>query len=341
MVCGDNPTWFAQDGDAPAWFRILFYGPITNPTINVGAQQFYIETTIDADTILEVSSYPWARRIVDNTGVNHRTKLRGSTQYLDELRIFPKDVTPIRWVNATVGLATWSEIESTRWDPNPWFGGPVKMPWNTYTRVSGQRVFWSGDKVSGGYLSAHLGKGVIIDSVHSFQTANQFAQVSICEGDQKFFNDEIPDGKTTVCIFGNAAMTQYAGLQIEKNNSAIGIDLQRKRDYIRLISPTGPLATYDLGVGGLHGEDTVSIEATDANKTVKIKLNGATVLTYPDTTNKFVWTNRRQGFIVNDDSLPFRDGCRVNNLIAHDISITLPTQTGRCFFAWRDAYNVV
>lgn len=336
---GDNPVWFTQDGDAPAWFRILFYGPVSNPIITVGGQQFYLEsTTIDASTILEISSYPWARRIVDDNGVNHRTKLRGSTQYLDELRIFPKDKAPIRWTDSVIGLATWSEIESTKWEPNPWFGGPTQIPWSTYTRVRGQKVGWSGNYRDGGFLSSQLGEGVIIDSIHSFQTANQFAQVSVCSADENFLGINIADGRTMLCVLGNADLTQYAGVEMEKNNRALN-----GRDYLRLFGPTGVLLTYDLGLDGLDGGDVVSIETQNSTKTVKIKLNGATVLTYLDTgtPSKFNWTNTRQGFMVNRGNLLLRDGCRVNNLVAHDITVALPTPAGRCFFLWRDAYNVI
>ena len=340
IVRGDNPFWFTQDGDAPAWFRILFYGPVDTPTMTIGGQQFWVDTTIDSSTVLEISSYPWARRIIDSEGVNHRTKLRGATQYLDELRIFPADKTPIRWTDPNIGLATWSEIESTRWEPNPWFGGPIKMPWDTYTRVSGQKIFWHGDRISGGYLSAHLGKSVIIDDVHSYQTANQFAQVTVCEGDQKFFNDEIPDGKTTVCVLADPTMSSYAGVELEKNNRAIDITLQRKRDHIRLVNQSGTILDYDLGVGGLEGGDTVSIETNNNTKMVNVRHNGSVVLSH-NGSSSFNWANTRQGFIVNGGNLIRRDGCRVNNLVAHDISMSIPSTQGKCYFMWRDSYNVV
>lgn len=332
---GDNPVWFNQDGDAPAWFRILFYGPVTNPTVTVGAQQFYVETEIDSSTVLEISSYPWARRIVDDNGVNHRTKLRGATQYLDELRISPKDKAPIRWTDPGVGLATWSEIESTKWEPNPWFGGPIQIPWDTYTRVRGQKVGWSGNRNDGGFLSSQLGEGVIVDGVHSFQTANQFAQVSICSADENFLGINIADGRTMMCVLGNADLTQYAGVEMEKNNRALN-----GRDYLRLFAPSGLLVSYDLGLDGLDGGDVVSIQTNNATKTVVVKHNGTTVITYPDTTSKFNWSNTRQGFMVNRGNLLFRDGCRVNNLVAHDVTTSMPGQQGRCFFLWRDAYNV-
>lgn len=336
LALGDNPVWFSQEGDAPAWFRILFYGPVVNPTVNVGGQQIYVETSIDASTVLEISSYPWARRVVDDSGVNHRTKLRGSTQYLDELRISPKDKAPIRWTDPTVGLSTWSEIESTKWEPNPWFGGPTQIPWDTYSRVSGQKVGWSGNRESGGFLSSQLGGGTIIDEVHYYQTPNQFAQVSICETDENLFGINIADGRTMVCVLGNADLSQYAGLELEKNNRALD-----GRDYIRLFAPSGLLLSADRGLDGLKGGDVVSIQTNDSNKTVTIKHNGLTVLTYTDTTSKFNWVNTRQGFMVNRGNLLFRDGCRVNNLVAHDVTATLPNQEGRCFFLWRDAYNVI
>lgn len=337
---GDNPSWFDQDGDAPAWFRVLFYGPIEYPAVTIGGQQIYLDLTIDASTILEVSSYPWARRIVDNDGVNHRSKLRGVTQYLDDLRIYPKDKTPIRWTDANIGLATWCDIESSKWEPNPWFGGPIKIPWETYARVRGQKVYWHGNRASGGFLSAQLGRGEIIDQVHAFQTANQFAQVTICAGDKFFLKDEIPDGTSSVLIMANDDLTQYLGLELEKNNKALaGPPDWRKHDYIRLTSPAGVIRSYELPPGGLAGGDTVSVQTEFATKTVTVKHNGADVITWVDT-NTLNWANKRQGFIINNGSALGRDGCRINNLVAHDISLSLLPRTGRCILLWRDAYNV-
>jgi hypothetical protein len=342
---GDNPSWFDQDGDAPAWFRVLFYGPIDYPAITVGGQQIYLDMSIAAGDIVEVSSYPWSRRIVDSDGVNHRTKLRGVTQYLDELRIYPQDKTPIRWTDANIGLATWCEIESTKWEPNPWFGGPIKIPWDTYKRVRGQKAFWHGKKDTGGFLSAQLGRAEIIDQVHAFQTANQFAQVSICAGDKFFLKDEIPDGKTTVLIMANDDLTQYLGLELEKNNRAFAVDppTWRKPDYIRIVNQNGVIQSLELPVGGLAGGDTVSIMTNSSTKTVDVKHNGEDVMTWADWQQpyKLNWDNVRQGFIVNGSSLIGRDGCRINNLVAHDISLSLLPQTGRCVLIWRDAYNVI
>lgn len=73
-------------GDAPSWMIIHLQGPMTDPHIEVGGFEFDIDWTIPAGKILEISSYPWARRCVDSDGINRRETLIGATPYLDRLR---------------------------------------------------------------------------------------------------------------------------------------------------------------------------------------------------------------------------------------------------------------
>lgn len=85
------------DGDADSWLRILLYGPMTHPIINYGSQVLELSTHIDPGMVLEISSYPWERRVVDNLNINHRTEVIGSTLYLDQIKFAHDGDISINW----------------------------------------------------------------------------------------------------------------------------------------------------------------------------------------------------------------------------------------------------
>jgi hypothetical protein len=77
-------------GDAESWYRALFYGPLNKPKLYInGVDAINLDLDIPAGSVVEVSSYPWARRVVDDKGINWRTKLIGNTKYLDQLSLLP------------------------------------------------------------------------------------------------------------------------------------------------------------------------------------------------------------------------------------------------------------
>jgi hypothetical protein len=85
-------------GDADSWFRALFYGPMSQPKLWInGRDSIMLDMDIPANGIVEVSSYPWARRIVDDKGLNWRTKLIGNTKYLDQLFLEPTKQYTVRY----------------------------------------------------------------------------------------------------------------------------------------------------------------------------------------------------------------------------------------------------
>lgn len=98
-VAPNAPAVMAQrlgeNGDA--WFRILLFGPFTNPIITWGGSTIELNATIADGVVLEISSYPWERRCIDSNGLNWRAALIGETVYLDQL-VFPADTyMPISW----------------------------------------------------------------------------------------------------------------------------------------------------------------------------------------------------------------------------------------------------
>lgn len=85
------------DGDADAWFRVLLYGPFTHPIIQYGGDQIELDVTIADGVYLEISSYPWNRRVLDSNNINWRSQVIGSTVYLDQLKFFAGTSIPVSW----------------------------------------------------------------------------------------------------------------------------------------------------------------------------------------------------------------------------------------------------
>lgn len=99
---GDTETITRVAGDMPSWYRILIYGPATHPIIEgltepITGAPIELDIEVPADEVLEISSYPWVRRIVDSLNFNRAAALQGNTQYLDQLRIAPYSSTEVTW----------------------------------------------------------------------------------------------------------------------------------------------------------------------------------------------------------------------------------------------------
>lgn len=63
-------------GDAPCWLRFFIVGPMTNPIIQLGTTTIELAHEIEAGEIVEISSYPWQRRVIDlGTGNSLAAKL--------------------------------------------------------------------------------------------------------------------------------------------------------------------------------------------------------------------------------------------------------------------------
>lgn len=76
------------DGQGPAWLNLFIVGPITSPIVKIGAQTLSLPgVVVGSGQILNISSYPWERRIVRSDGINLRPKL--VTPYLDQVYLYP------------------------------------------------------------------------------------------------------------------------------------------------------------------------------------------------------------------------------------------------------------
>jgi hypothetical protein len=84
-------TILGTGGDATSWFRILIAGPINDPTLSFTSDKGSLVGTIALDydvapgEIIEISSYPWSRFTVSNTGENLSATHFGTIRYLDKL----------------------------------------------------------------------------------------------------------------------------------------------------------------------------------------------------------------------------------------------------------------
>lgn len=55
-------------GTAPSWTRWIIYGPADTPIINYGGKQFQLNYNILPGDAVEISSYPWSRRVINLAG---------------------------------------------------------------------------------------------------------------------------------------------------------------------------------------------------------------------------------------------------------------------------------
>lgn len=85
------------DGDGDSWLRVLIYGPATHPIITYGSHTLELSSVIPPGVVVEISSYPWARRIIDGNGLNRRTEMVGSTLYLDQIKFQAGTDMDIGW----------------------------------------------------------------------------------------------------------------------------------------------------------------------------------------------------------------------------------------------------
>lgn len=86
-----------QGGDGKAWIRFLILGPCVHPIIHYGDFTLEMSSSIPAGVNVEVSTYPWQRRVLDTNGLNRRTEVIGSTLYLDQISFPAASSMDIHW----------------------------------------------------------------------------------------------------------------------------------------------------------------------------------------------------------------------------------------------------
>jgi hypothetical protein len=342
----NDPTYIyrnADQGDASAWFRVLFYGPLTHPTVTIGDVQIELGIDIQPNVILEVSSYPWMRRIVDSNNINWRAALIGQSQYLDQLTIPAQKEIALRWTDTS--LTTWTALPGTVVVENPDFLDMfcITSGWHTIYGIP----IWGYSLQNGGYLFGPFGITAILDLQHQYTTPNQFIEATIAD---------IWRGLSTVVFKCNDAMTNYAGILVYKSEG-LGEDLGIPTDQDTLSIVTGTQYnlqtiqyTYNVPSPGLHSGDQVACIYNNADRHYQLYLNGNAVGTpWVDSGNLIDDANMRQGFVMNcNDSITnIQFGVGFNNIIAYDANFnpsgppSNPNDlSSRCFLYWRDAWSI-
>ena len=226
----DPKIIFRDRGDASAWFRLLLYGPLQHPIVTIGNVQVELGIDIAVNTVVEVSSYPWMRRIVDTNNINWRAALIGSSQYLDQLKI-PSGVPVVcRWTDTT--LTTWTELPNTRVVDNPDFMDTFNIGGNWH--VLAGTPMWGFSLQNGGYLFAPFGITTVVDNNHQYTTAGQFAQATVAD---------IWRGTSNILIMCAPDCGSFLGAQIYKS---IGIEeefgIPTANDRLRIVTSTNYIA---------------------------------------------------------------------------------------------------
>lgn len=106
LVNGADPVNYSTAGTANSWFRLLLTGPQSNPVVTVGSVTIQLNLNILAGVEVEVSGYPWARRIIDSNNLSLRTALVGATQYLDQLIMPARTSLPMSWAATETSSAS-------------------------------------------------------------------------------------------------------------------------------------------------------------------------------------------------------------------------------------------
>lgn len=98
MAPGADPVMAVRgEADADSWVRILIQGPCTHPLVTYGGDVIELDVSIEDGVLLEISSYPWMRRVVDSNDINWRAKVIGNTKYLDQIQFAAGASIPVSW----------------------------------------------------------------------------------------------------------------------------------------------------------------------------------------------------------------------------------------------------
>jgi hypothetical protein len=95
---GDDRKITRTRGDATAWIRALIIGPATIPILNFGPMQLQVNYTLVENQVIELSTYPWNRRIIDlSTGYNLSPYFVAEQPFLDKITYPYLEPTEISW----------------------------------------------------------------------------------------------------------------------------------------------------------------------------------------------------------------------------------------------------
>jgi hypothetical protein len=112
------------DGDGPSWLRFLLFGPMTHPVITLGkGPPIDLNVTLGPEDVIEISSYPWARRVIRlNDGRSFSADL--VSPYLDKLYFYPQTAIELSWTATSINTIEYETDFATGIDPAVWH--PIK-----------------------------------------------------------------------------------------------------------------------------------------------------------------------------------------------------------------------
>ena len=106
-------------GSANTWLRALITGPINDPVIKVGSlYTIELDYNLAAGKVIEITAYPWERRIIDSDGFNLSPKLIGVSPYMEKMKIPANATTNVglsgsSTTGATAIAVLWREAYNT------------------------------------------------------------------------------------------------------------------------------------------------------------------------------------------------------------------------------------
>lgn len=339
-----DPEW---DGQADSALRIVATGPLTNPKFTVGDKTIQIQTSLEEGEVMEISSYPWLRRVVNNNRENLSADIVGASQYLDQLRIPAGVPVPVRWTSDEVntfipflGNAQWQEdIEGMT------TGLFHDLPLPQFNTIEGK---------------------VIVQGVINFLTNDWYRKVltaSFGTGraaciytDQKFGSDfqrirfQVAAefwGQSCVVIKSNSSMDNFLAIEVQSHVGRVNSTTwdTTTGNFIRIRAGHSPDVTTvkaeweNTSLLGWTNEDYIEFEFNPSNNKATAFYNGHEVASWIDASNEIHTgvNNRYTGFIFNLFESPLDVGTGIRNILAYDRA-TVPTPMGSVYLLWRDAW---
>jgi hypothetical protein len=341
-------------GDSDTWFRILAYGPMTNPKFTVGIHTIDLDYEIAEGEALEISSYPWMRRAVDSNRTNLAAYLIGRSEYLDRMTLPWAQDVPIRWTSEELntwvpdlGNQTWEQdISSLKFGPLPSYfttlNGKARVRFDLINSIQFGLPIITPSKFIGNAILGHTTS--IIDNQHQFATGDQYSEARVTE---PF------DGRSAIVIMSNSTMTNYGMVEVSSG-------LLNNKLKIRLgTSPTdyGPVvAEWSRGLGW-DEHDRVGIGYEEDTSRFVLYYNREEVGSWVDTTHIVDQANRHQGYIFDMDGNLLSQGTGFRDLVSYDRAGGIPppfvpgeyppgppppgSPIGRAFLFWHDAWSTI
>lgn len=336
-------------GDGPStWLRVLLVGPLTNPVITIGTQQLQLNYAIAAGNAVELSSYPWQRRIIDANGLDLSANMMGNSQYLDKYTLPYGTPIPLKWTSDEVNAFV-PELGDRNWQENI-DGYSIFAPPPGFTQIAGSTAVrfdffnWS---ITGSLFPTprkYLGAALLTANAASIYVANQYNTPNQ-RAEAQLVNPGIWLGKSVLTIMTDAAMANCVGVMVD--NEIID------QHYLRIV--TGPYNNLTVRASwqypnalGFNEHCKVGISYEPSNKTYYAWFNDSvsgwtSVASWQD--NAVLMpvgtSNRHQGYIFNyDGGASIIQGPGFCNIVGYD-TLAVPAQLGEVYVLWRDSWSTI